>query len=265
MLTSAIVRTVQFCVRHAWSVIAVGLVLAAASTVYTARNFAIDANIDNLLSSKLEWRQREIAYHKEFPQSLELILVVVDGPTPERAAAATQALTQALAKKTDLFRSVTEQGGGTFFRRNGLLFMPTDRLEGMTGQLTRAGPLIGALASDPSLRGLVQALSFATMGVQQQQLPLDAMQRPLNMAAEPIEKVLAGESASFSWKVLLQGEAQPAELRHFISVWPYLNKSELEPAARGSPPSARRPTTSSSHRPTARRCASPDRRRSRTR
>jgi len=233
MLTSAIVRTVQFCVRHAWSVIAVGLVLAAASTVYTARNFAIDANIDNLLSSKLEWRQREIAYHKEFPQSLELILVVVDGPTPERAAAATQALTQALAKKTDLFRSVTEQGGGPFFRRNKLLFMPTDRLEGMTGQLTRAGPLIGALASDPSLRGLVQALSFATMGVQQQQLPLDAMTRPLNMAAEPIEKVLAGESASFSWKVLLQGEAQPAELRHFISVWPYLNKSELEPAATG--------------------------------
>src|SRR5262249_60637077 len=113
MLTSAIVRTVQFCVRHAWSVIAVGLVLAAASTVYTARNFAIDANIDNLLSSKLEWRQREIVYHKEFPQSLELILVVVDGPTPERAAAATQALTHAVAKKADVFPSVPQPGGET--------------------------------------------------------------------------------------------------------------------------------------------------------
>src|SRR5690242_12190839 len=102
----------------------------------------------------------------------------------------------------------------------------------MTGQLTRANPLIGALASDPSLRGMVQALSFALMGVQQQELPLDAMTRPLNMAAEPIEKVLNGKPAAFSWKVLLQGEAQPSELRRFITVMPYLDKSDLEPAAK---------------------------------
>src|SRR5262249_44630176 len=162
--------------------------LAGCSAFYVARNFSIDANIDDLLSPKLGWRQREIAYHQHFPQSVQLILIVVDGPTPELAEAATQALSQDLAKKTDLFRSVTEQGGGPFFRRNGLRFMPSDRLEHMTGALTRAGPLIGALASDPSLRGLVQALSFAIMGVQQQELPLDAMARPLDMASDTIEK-----------------------------------------------------------------------------
>ena len=232
MLTSAIVRTVGFCARHAWGVIVLAILLAAASGVYVARNFAIDANIDNLLSSKLDWRAREIDYHKEFPQSIESIQVVIDGPTPELAAAATDALAQDLAKKTDLFSAVTEQGGGAFFRRNGLLFAPPDQLEHMTGQLTRAGPLIGALSSDPSLRGLVQALSFALMGVQQQELPLDAMTRPLNMAAEPIEKALAGQPAEFSWKVLLQGEAQPSELRRFITAMPYLDKSDLEPAAK---------------------------------
>jgi uncharacterized protein len=233
MLTRSIIRIVQLCTRYAWLVIVIALVLAAGSTFYTVRHFGIDGNIDNLMSPRLDWRQREIAYHNEFPQSLQLILIVVDGPTPELAAAATRALEQDLAKKTDLFRSVSEQGGGEFFRRNGLLYVPTEQLQGMTNRLTRAGPIIGALASDPSLRGLVQALSFALMGVQQQEISLDAMAHTLDMAAEPIEQVQAGQTADFSWKALLAGgTVQPSELRHFIAVWPYLKADELEPAAK---------------------------------
>jgi hopanoid biosynthesis associated RND transporter like protein HpnN len=232
MLTSLIVRVVGFCVRHAWGVILAAVVLAVGSGVYTARHFAIDTKIDNLMSASLDWRKREITYHNEFPQSIQLILVVVDGPTPELAGAATRALAEELSKRTDLFRSVAEQGGGPFFRRNGLLYLPTEQLEGVTNQLTRSGPLIGALSSDPSLRGLVQALSFGLMGVEQGQIPLDAMARTLNMAAEPIEKIRSGQTADFSWKVLLQGEAQPSNLRHFIAVSPYVNERELEPAAK---------------------------------
>src|SRR5262249_41025009 len=40
------------------------------------------------------------------------------------------------------------------------------------------------------------------------------------------------QPATFSWKVLLQGEAQPAELRRFITAMPYLDHSDLEPAAK---------------------------------
>jgi uncharacterized protein len=232
MLTSLIVRVVGFCVRHAWGVVLASVVLAVGSGVYTARHFAINTKIDDLMSPSLDWRKREITYHNEFPQSLQLILVVVDGPTPELAGIATRALAEELSKKTDLFRSVAEQGGGPFFRRNGLLYLPADQLEGSTSQLARSGPLIGALSSDPSLRGLVQALSFGLMGVEQGQITLDAMARTLNMAAEPVEKIKSGETADFSWKVLLQGEARPSDLRHFIAVWPYLDDRDLEPAAK---------------------------------
>src|SRR5262249_36630351 len=144
MLTRSIVRIVGFCTRHAWAVIVLALVLAAGSGAYTARNFAINANIADLMSSRLDWRKREIAYHNEFPQSMQLIWVVVDGPTPEATAAASRALTENLAKRNDLFRSVLDQGGGAFFRRNGLLYASTENLEQMTGALTRANPLIGA-------------------------------------------------------------------------------------------------------------------------
>jgi hopanoid biosynthesis associated RND transporter like protein HpnN len=233
MLTRSIVRVVGFCTRHAWAVIVLAVILAIGSGVYTACYFAINANIDDLMSSRLDWRKREIAYHNEFPQSMQLVLAVVDGPTPEAASAASGALVERLAKRTGLFRSVTDQGGGAFFRRNGLLYASTDNLEQMTGALARANPLIGALKGDPSLRGMVQALSFALMGVEQQEIPLDAMAKTLDMAAAPIEKIAAGEPATFSWKEMLQGgKVEPSQLRHYVSAWPYLNTSELEPAAK---------------------------------
>jgi uncharacterized protein len=234
MLTRSIVRVVGFCARHPWTVILVGLLLAVASAVHTVRDYKINANIDDLMSPHLDWRQREITYHNEFPQSLQLILVVIDGPTPEKTDAAAQALAQDLSKRTDLFRSVTVQGGGEFFRRNAFLYLPTDRLAGMTQQLSHAGPLIGALASDPSLRGLVQALSFALMGVQQQEISLDAMAHTLEQASVPIEQVAANQTPNFSWKALLAGgTVEPSQLRRFIAVTPYLNSDELEPAAKG--------------------------------
>jgi hopanoid biosynthesis associated RND transporter like protein HpnN len=232
MLTRAIDRIVGICARHAWAVIALAVALAAGCSIYTARYFAINANIDDLMSPRLDWRQREIAYHNEFPQSMQAIWIVIDAPTPESAAAASRALAERLAKRTDLFRSVVEQGGGAFFRRNGLLYAPTEQLENMTGALARANPLIGALKADPSLRGLVQALSFALMGVQQQEIPLDGMAHTLDMAAAPIEKIAAGEPATFSWKQMLQGgTVEPSQLRHYVSAWPYLSSSELQPAA----------------------------------
>src|SRR5262249_27886740 len=124
MLTRWIVRVVGFCARYPWSVILVCLVLAVGATVHTLHDYRVNANIDDLMSPNLDWRKREITYHNEFPQSLQLILVVVDGPTPEKTDAAAQALAQDLAKRTDLFRSVAIQGGDEFFRRNGLLYTP---------------------------------------------------------------------------------------------------------------------------------------------
>jgi hopanoid biosynthesis associated RND transporter like protein HpnN len=71
------------------------------------------------------------------------------------------------------------------------------------------------------------------MGVQQEQIPLDAMAKTLDMAAAPIETIAAGEPAMFSWKEMMQGgKAEPSQLRHFVSAWPYLSASELEPAAK---------------------------------
>jgi uncharacterized protein len=235
MLRSTIARIVDFSARNRWPVIAVALVVAILSSIYAARYFAIDTDINHLISTHLPWRQYELAYEKAFPQRAELTLVVVQGKTPENVKRATEALTAKLSERRDIIRSVDQPGGGPYFDKNGLLYLSTDELARTTTQLTSAQPLLGTLAADPSLRGVMDGLSFGTMGVQGGLLKLDDLTRPLTMMADTLDAVVAGEPASFSWRVLVKGKpAEIKELRRFIEVHPILDFSALEPGKAAS-------------------------------
>jgi len=165
MLNSIIGRTVDFCTRNARLVIIVGIAFAAVSGLYTARHFAVNTDLANLISSNLPWRQRELAYEKAFPQSIESIIAVVHAPTPELAGAAASAVTERLSGRSGLFHSVRDVAGGAFFERNGLLFLPIELLTGTMHELTEAAPLIRVLAADPSLRvGVSRTLSTGAHG-----------------------------------------------------------------------------------------------------
>ena len=228
MLTSLIVRIIDVCTRNAWRVVAVGLVLALASGVYVARHFAINSDINALLSSDLSWRKREIVFEQAF-RLFERIIVVVQAPTPELTGEATAALTQALAKNKDRFREVTQSGVGEFFASNGLLFQSPEDLGRSLAPLVQAEPLIHDLATDPSLRGLVSGLEDGLLGIQSHHIKLDDFTRVFNTFSDTLEKVIAGQPASFSWRVLVQGHpAQPSELRGFIEVHPVLDYSAIE-------------------------------------
>ena len=165
MLTSFIVRVIDFCTRYAWQVVVVGLVLAAVSGVYVARHFAINSDISTLLSPNLGWRQRELAFEQAFHR-FQRIFVVVEAPTPELASEATAALTQELAKDKQHFQSVTQLGGGEFFAKNGLLFQSVEDLKRNTALMVQAEPLIHDMATDPSLRGLIAGLEDGLLGIQ---------------------------------------------------------------------------------------------------
>jgi len=228
MLKAAIVRIVDFCTRHPWWVLAAVLVLSTASTVYAARHFAIKTDINDLISSQLPWTQRARQFMEAFPQ--QQILAVVDAPTPELVDQAATKFAEALQGRHDVIRAVRQSQSGAFFERNGLLFLPTDEVARVTDGLARADALIETLAADPSLRGTLDALSFGLMGVQRKELKLDDMTRPMTMAADTVEDVLAGRPASFSWRVLAGGKpAEPRDLRRFIEVEPVLDFSALQP------------------------------------
>jgi uncharacterized protein len=235
MLKAKLAFVVGSCTRVAWSVIALAAVLALVSGIYAARHFAIDTDINRLISPDLPWRQQELAFSRAFPQQTGTIFAVVDAPTVELASQAGTALAKRLSGQENLFQSVDEPQNSLLFVRDGLLFLPTDQLEGSLGALTQAQPLLQTLVTDPSLRGLQQALSLGLTGVQVKQITLDAMTHTLSMAAVTLENVLAGRPASFSWQELMRGEPpQPGDLRRYIQIRPVLDYAALEPGERAT-------------------------------
>src|SRR6185503_2954783 len=231
MLKSVIVAIVTRCTRHAWAVIVVAALLTLASGIYAAKHFAINTDINTLISQDLPWRQRELAFEKAFPQHLRSILIVVDAPTPELATEAASALVNRLESNKELFQSVAQPGGGEFFRKNGLLFLPAEETEKIAGQLTQAEPLVSQLATDPSLRGLVEVLQMGLTGVELEKVTLDGMLRPLTVTADTVDAVMTNKPVHFSWQELLAGGegGEANSKRKFIDVQPKLDFTNLQP------------------------------------
>jgi uncharacterized protein len=221
---------VDFCLRRSWAVILASVLIAAGSSAYVARHFAVDSSISHLLSPNLPWRQRELAYQAAFPGQATSIIAVVSAPTPEFAGAATAALVGRLSPQSNRFRSVSAAQGGEFFARNGLLYLSRDVLAERMNKLSQAAPLIRALATDQSLRGLANALSMSLHAVPAGRLRLDDMARPLNTISDTIEDVLAKRPATFSWQVLVNGTpAKPEDLSQLVDILPVLDYAALEP------------------------------------
>src|SRR5437660_3356042 len=214
MVTSPIVRIVALSARHPWLIITLVLALAAASAVYAKRHFAIKTDVQQLISHDVPWAKNALEYAKHFPQWG--IVAVVDAPTPEATEQATDKLAAAIKARPEQFRALSQPGGGEFFARNGLLFLARDDVAQATEGITRADPLIGTLASDPSLRGVLDTLWLALAGVQRGELKLDDMARVMNAGADTADEVLNGRPASFSWRVLASGKPpSPNDVRRF--------------------------------------------------
>jgi uncharacterized protein len=228
MLSSLIYRIVDLCTRRAWLVIAIAAALAAVSGGYAVRHFAVTTDTKALFPPNLPWAKRAFQYMRSFPQPG--IIVVVNAPTPEKVEEASSKLALALTAHKNHFRDVYQPQDGGFFERDGLLYLPAGQVARLTEGLTKAGPLLGSLSADPSLRGALDALSMGLAGVEGGVIPLDALTRPLDMAADTAQAALTGRPADFSWRVLASGHAaQGNELRRVIEVEPILDYHALEP------------------------------------
>jgi uncharacterized protein len=229
VLTSTVVSIVRTCTRFATLTLLVGLVLAVLSGVYTTAHFAINTDINTLISSKLDWRQRDNQFDGAFERD-NTILGVVEAPTPELTSQAAAALEQKLKGDTKDFVSMQPLGSGEFFEKNGLLFLPVPEVAQLTGQLESAAPLIEIMAGDPSIRGLTGALETGLAGIKRGEVKLDSTARPFNLIAQTVEDILNRGTANFSWRELTSDKPlTDSDRRAFIEFRPMLDFNALEP------------------------------------
>ncbi|EEA03560.1 hopanoid biosynthesis associated RND transporter like protein HpnN [Burkholderia sp. H160] len=235
MLKPYIVRLVAYSVRHPLRIIALSIVLAVLSGVYVAHNFKINTDISRLIETDKRWSALSDAIDAAFPERGGSVLVVVEARAPEFADAAANALTSALKADPKEFTSVSQPAGGPFFEHNGLLFPSTDVVMSTTSQLVQSRPLVNQLAHDPSLTGLAGTLTTTLLlPLQLGQVKLADMSRLLAQSANTLDRVLAGQHASFSWRALVDKGAATDPARSFIVVQPVVNYDALEPGAAAS-------------------------------
>ena len=95
---------------------------------------------------------------------------------------------------------IGQPDSGDFFERNRFLFQSTSDLKKSLRGLAQSQQLIGELAADPSLRGVMNTLSFAAQGVREGKIKPDRLVWPLSLAERSLSGLLAGKRGAFSWQ-----------------------------------------------------------------
>lgn len=230
-MVSPIAFFVSRSVDHARLVLMLSLLLAATAVFVTTRSFVMTTDTAALISPDVDWRKQEQAMETAFPQLRDVMLVVVDGATPELAHDGAARLARALAADPTYFRRIEQLDDGDFFAREGLLFQSREEVRRMTAALVDAQPMLGPLAADPSLRGVAAALSTMLDGVSHGDARLGQIDRPMRALADAMQDSAAGKPAFFSWQRLLTGNdvSVSQAQRRLILAQPMLDHRALMP------------------------------------
>jgi hopanoid biosynthesis associated RND transporter like protein HpnN len=230
LVPALLARLVARCCRHAVPVVLAALLLAAGSVWYAAGQLGVSTNTDELFAASLPWRQRAMAFDRQFPQFGGLLVAVIDARLPEEADATAAALAQALAADPQHFRTVTRPDASPYFTREGLMFLAPKPLEDLLNQTIDAQPFLGQLVADPSARGLFAALSLMATGVEQGLANLDPFAPELLAFHRTLAAAADGRPVPLSWQELLGGDLiRQAGPYRFVLAQPRQDFGALEP------------------------------------
>ncbi|MDE2582143.1 MAG: MMPL family transporter [Rhodospirillales bacterium] len=225
-----LVQIAEFSRRHAARVVLVGMLVVVLSVLYAAGHLGVSTDTDQMFAASLPWRQREMAFDREFPQFNNLLVLVIDAAEPEEADATAAALAAKLRAEPALFHDVSEPDRSAFLQKEGLLFLPVAKLRQVMNQTIDAQPFIGQLVADPSARGLFSALALIGVGAQRGDANLKPYAPALDAFHRGLAAALAGHPAPLSWQSLLGGDlAKLAGRYRFVLVHPKLDYGALEP------------------------------------
>ncbi|MDB5413661.1 MAG: hopanoid biosynthesis-associated transporter HpnN [Rubritepida sp.] len=227
-----VVALVRVSIRSPKIVLLALALLTLAGGWLTVARFTLDSDVNKLFSPDLSWRVAERQVEEAFPQRLDLIVIVLDGPDAATSDRAAGALASALQARPALFRSVRRPDGGPFWAAHGLLYLDMPEVQAVTENLIEAQGLLGPLAADPSLRGVAGLLRLMGEGLARGDARPDQLAQPFSAFAGAAEAAAQGRVAAPDWGRLMTGRpARPLELRRLILVQPTLDYEQLSAGA----------------------------------
>ncbi|HYW03990.1 MAG TPA: MMPL family transporter [Gammaproteobacteria bacterium] len=220
--------------RHPWPVLFGALLLTAGSLWYAGTHFAVNTDMNSLLSQKLAFQRQRTAFVNAFPQLSDTIVAVVDGETPGLAGQASERLASWARKHGGDYRSVYEPGGGSFFRHSALLYLSPKQLNQLSDRLARAQPLVASLSSNPTLPGLFDLLGQAVRRRARGEENLPGLDQALQEVAKTTRAAAHGQFRVVNWQALMAGNGgSPLQgTRRFVIIKPHFDYQSIQPAAK---------------------------------
>ncbi len=235
MLERIVEQSVAWAIARAGLVIAVSLALTVAAGLYAARTLTMDSDTARMISPKLSWKQELARINAAFPQHTGLLVVMIDGQTPDATEDAAAALFARMKERADLFATVQRADGGPFYDQYGMMLLDTKELDQISRSVIRAQPFIASLAADPSLRGLFDVLSLAMEGVARNATDFASLERPLSAISYSVSAALTGNEMPLSWRsLMIDRPVDKRELRKLILAQPKRDFQALQPGAKAS-------------------------------
>ena len=222
-------RSLRGIVERAPLIVALAVVLAAAALAYALPHLRVNTGTEDMISAEVPFRQNRSAFLEAFPQFRNPVIAVIEGAVPERVEQAAARLAAALQDDSQ-FAAVDYPDGEPFFASHGLLYLDEAALATLSDRLAAAQPLLGALAADPSLRGLASFVELAlTDAGPDGPLPAE-LDRLLGRMAAAVAAQEAGLPGEMSWRQALQ-EPGSTTTRQLVIAEPRVDPSSLQPAA----------------------------------
>jgi hopanoid biosynthesis associated RND transporter like protein HpnN len=216
--------------RAPWVALALGLLTAGAG-LYAARNLGVDADLETLISDRVPYMRMRREFDRALPIVDDVLLLVVDARTPERAAEAAEVLAARLEREPEVFQGVFVPGGGAFFSQHALLYLGTDELQELADSLAEAQPYLAEISRDPSLRGILRLVERTLEAIRTGRMEELDPAPLLDRMSEALEAVLVGRRGAVPWSDLMLGRAAMAEeSRRLVILSPILDYEDLQPA-----------------------------------
>lgn len=232
LLSQALVRWSRGVHARAGRVLSAIGVLTVAFFVFAAMNLGINSDNVQLVSEDLPARQNYLEFAKSFPNIENVMLVVVDGETPEVAREATHALRDALAERPDLFNDVYIPGSGPFFEKHGLLYRDLDDLDEFALQIARVQPILTALEREPTVANLASLIKSGLEQREDGDLALDELATLLDRIGDATVEAYQEFPLAISWEeILLRGSSVESVKQWVIVVDPVLDFGSIFAAA----------------------------------
>ena len=207
------------------------LLLTGVAFWFSLTHLEIDTDTTDMISPEVAFRQNGRAFDLAFPQLNDTLVVVIDGASSESVDAAAKSLVSTL-QPSPLFHQAYRPDASPFLRQNGLLFLELDELVDLADRMAQAEPLLGALAAEPSLPGLFEALQLALRHVGDSEIDSALLGRVIDDIVAVTSAATEGRPGQLSWRGLLLSKIGPENTaRGFVIAQPKLDHTTLSPAA----------------------------------